>query len=209
MCYCSKCGSLVGVNDTFCNNCGTVLNIQPPIPPNPTYANFPIKLSTNIANGIYIGSGVALLIVGLLIALAIDGVYWEQTNYLSTQGIQVNIYTSGISNMVHLISLSSLIAMLGIYLLILGSLNQFSLSVRTAMARKDDRARLGNGAITGGFIFSALFSQKFIDQLYLPYHSGWFGLTTLLCVVIGLSSIALGALLIRSSYLRSAPPTKV
>jgi hypothetical protein len=205
--YCSKCGSPVGISDTFCTKCGTYLNTQPSFQLH-TYVNFPSKPSTNLAYGLTIGGGLALLLVGLLMALALNGIYAQQTNYLAAEGLQVNTYGFGLNSLVHLISLGIYIAFLGAYLLILGSLNQFSLKVRTAMLRKDDRTRLGITSISGGFIFAALFSQTLIEQLYQPYHSDWFGPVTALFVVGGLASIFIGALLIRSSYLRSLSPTK-
>jgi len=181
---------------------------MPPPPPPPSIRNFPVKPSTNLANGLTIGGGIALLLVGLLIAFALNGIYSQQTNYLAAEGVQVNTFIFGFRDLVFLISLGADIAILGFYLLVLGSLNQFSVSVRTALQVKDDRARLGHGLITGGFIFSALSSLNLIHNAYFPLRAGWFGLVTLIFVVGGLLTVFIGALLIRSSYLRSLKQQK-
>jgi hypothetical protein len=181
----------------------------PPIQTNYSYRNFPLKPSTNMVNGVIIGSGISLLIVGGLISFFVNAIYNQQTGYLASEGIQVNTFSFGFDNVVVLISMGALIAMLGIYTLILGCLNQFNPTARAAWHLKDDRARLGNGLIVGGFIFASFTSLAFIRQVYQPINSEWFGVVNGVFVASSLLAIAIGALLIRSAYLRRFPPTKV
>jgi hypothetical protein len=206
--YCSKCGSLVGERDGFCSRCGQVL-VQPPNQQNRVFSSIPLKPSTNLVNGIFIGLGSALIIVGLIIAFSVNDVYYQQIKYLSLQGIQVNIYGFGLTGLVQLVTLGAFMAELGAYVLILGSVNQFSVTVRAAMDGKDSSARLGSGLISGGFVLSALTTSNFIEQYYHPTSSGWYTSVWIGFAVVGLSLILAGALLIRSSYLRSCWPTKV
>jgi hypothetical protein len=172
-------------------------------------ARFPAKPSTNLANGIFIGLGCTLIIVGLIIAFSTNAAYNQQISYLSARGIQVNIYASGLDNLVQLITLATLITVLGTYALIIGTLNQFSFTVRTAMESKNSRTRWGNSLISGGFVWSALVSSNFVEQFYHPSSAGWYAYVTVGFVVGGLLLVLAGALLIRSSYLRSRLSTKV
>ena len=207
--YCIRCGSSAGESDCFCSTCGQILNGQPSFKIGYSHKNFPFKQSTNLANGIMIGSGVSLIIVGALIAVSVNAIYNQQTRYLASMGTQVNTFGFGFDNVVFLISLGALTAMLGAYAFILGSIAQFSPVARAAWARKDTNARLGNGLITGGFIFASTTSLAFIREVYQPTNSGLFEILSLVFVTSGLMAIAVGALLIRHSYLRSLSPTKV
>ncbi len=207
--YCTKCVSIVGENDKFCPKCGQVLTTQPTLQTSYPYRNFPLKQSTNLSNGVIIGSGISLLIVGLLMAFSLNAIFSQQTNYLAAEGVQVSRFGFGLDNVVFLISLGVIIAIMGIYLLILGSIAQFSPTVRAAWERKDSRARLGNGLISGGFVFASFPSVNILRHLYFPSNSALIIYVNVAFVIIGLLMILFGALLIRSSYLRNRFPTKV
>lgn len=207
--YCYNCNSIVTEQDKFCSKCGAAARTQVSPQPNMTKSNLPIKPLTNLTTGAMIGGGVVLLVLGLLIAFSLNALYGQQTGYLAAEGIQVNIYSFGLDNMIFLISLGALIAMMGVYILLLASLNYFNDKVRSAMERKDGRARVGNGLLSAGFITSALFSADFIQQFYRQYRSSWYEPVLLIFIICGLVVILIGALLIRSSYLRSLSLTKV
>ena len=162
---CPTCGSPFSENDRVCGVCGTTLKMEPPefwLP------SFPAKTSTNLANGTIIGSGVTLLLAGLLIAFTLNGFYWAQTNFLAAQGINVNTFRIVGRDIVFMISFGALLALSGVYLLILGSLNQFSTSVRNAMNRKDDRTLFGTILIIGSVVFTDTTLQSVIYRLYSP-----------------------------------------
>ncbi|MCL4429569.1 MAG: zinc ribbon domain-containing protein [Chloroflexi bacterium] len=207
--YCINCSSRVTEQDMFCSKCGTAVKTQVSPQPSKSHSNQPIKPLTNLTTGAMIGAGVALLCVGLFITFSLNALYGQQISYLTDKGIQVNIYTSGLDNMIFLISSGALIAIMGAYALLIGSLNYFNDKVRVAMERKDARARAGNGLISGGFIATALFSADLIQQLYHQYRSSWYEPVLFLFIIGGLAAILIGALFIRSSYLRSLSPTKV
>jgi hypothetical protein len=207
--YCFNCNSVVTEQDKFCSKCGIATRTQVSLQPNLAKSNRKIKSTTNLTTGAMIGGGVALIIVGLLIAFSLNALYGQQIGYLSAEGIQVNIYSFGLDNLVLLISLGALIAMMGVYSLLLASLTYFNDKVRFAMERKDSRARVGNGLLSAGFITSALFSADLIQQFYRHYSSSWYEPVLLIFIIGGLVTILVGALLIRSSYLRSLSLTKV
>ena len=98
-----------------------------------------------------------------------------------------------------------LLAVLGVYILVLGVINQFSSKVRTAMNLKDSRARLGNGLITGGFVFTVLSINIAIVRFYRSMYSAAYSdvSVNIILVIIGLVLILLGAILIGNTYQRS------
>jgi hypothetical protein len=159
-------------------------------------------------NGLFIGAGITMSIVGSVISLTLNAIYWQQTNLVSSQGLNINSYVLS-GSLFPLISLSVFMAIFGAYTVILGTINQLSVTARAAWERKDAKARLGNGLITGGFVFVGLSSIQLIDQFYQPYYSNGVANTEIVFIVGGLVLILIGALLIRSSYLRSLRTTKV
>jgi hypothetical protein len=204
--FCSNCGQPVGEYDKFCNKCGHAL-APPPPPPNQQStitSHYPPKPSTNLANGIIIGTGLVLLIVGLLIAFSLNSTYNQQVSYFAVEGIQVNPYAF-FEGLVIWISTGFFMAILGAYCLVLGVINQFSATVRTAMNLKDIGARLGNGFITGGFILTALSTNNALAQYYRSTFTGTNADASIYFVMItvGLVLIVIGALLFVSAYMRS------
>jgi hypothetical protein len=140
----------------------------------------------------------------MLIAFSVNATYNQQVSYFETEGIQLNPYAF-FEGLVLWISGGVFLAVFGVYFLILGLLNQFSVTVRTAMNLKDSRARWGNGLITGGFVFTVLSINNAVVQSYqTAFHSGYTNVgINLILIAVGLVLIVLGALLIKSSYLRS------
>ncbi|MCW3999660.1 MAG: hypothetical protein NWE93_05430 [Candidatus Bathyarchaeota archaeon] len=108
----------------------------------------------------------ALFVVGIFIALALNSLYYQQISYLESEGLQVSIFSSGFNDMIFLIATGALITIMGLSMLVLGSLSYFSRTVREGMARKDTSARIGNGLMTGGFIATALGSANLVKQFY-------------------------------------------
>jgi hypothetical protein len=209
MSYCPKCGSQTNVNDEFCNKCGTFVNTQLPPPPISACSNVPTKPITNLSIGAMMGGGMALLGLGLLIVFSLNALYTQQTSYFAAQNIQVNIFGSGLENIIFLISIGGGFAVLGVYSLVMGGLYHFSAKTRVAMTMRDNRARVGNGLITGGVITTALFFSYLIQQQYRHFTSSWYEPVIILFVSGGLIAIIIGALLIRKSYFRGLQPTKV
>jgi hypothetical protein len=207
MSCCPKCGSQIGVTKGFCSKCGTAIDVQ--VPPPPINIDEKIKPVTNLSIGITIGGGAVLFGAGLFIAFSLNALYAQQTSYLASMGIQVNIYASGLDNMVFLISIGALLAMMGVYSLILGCLSHFNAKARVAMSLMDTHARIGNGFITGGGIAASMSSAYLIQEQYSIYTSGWFQPVLIIFIISGLVAITIGALLIRSSYLHSRWATKV
>ncbi len=203
--YCPKCGSLVTESDRFCSKCGAVqsrkkdvLNLQ-----------FPPKPSTNLGNGIIIGSGITLLTLGIVGAFALNSYYWEQTRALAAQGLPINPYNVQLSSVIEYISLSWVSVFFGIYFLAIGLPSQLSPLVRAVWARSDYTARAGNGLITGGFVFSTLSAMQAIREFYIPDFS-WYPQALQIFIFSGVLLIIVGAVLRTISYLRSRKlPTKV
>jgi hypothetical protein len=198
--YCPKCGSHVEENEMFCGKCGTQLS--PPRIVAPLNFRFPPKPSTNLVNGIIIGSGITLLIIGLIGAFALNSYYWEQTNALSAQGLKFNTPYVLLNNLIEDISLCWTSVFFGIYFLALGIPSQFSPLARAIWARSDYTARAGNGLITGGFVFAALSAAQSIREFYIPDYS-WYPQVLRLFILGGVIIMALGVLLRTVSYLRS------
>jgi hypothetical protein len=209
MSHCPECGSQTNVNDVFCDKCGTSVNNLLPPPPNSAGSSVSTKPITGLSIGAMIGGGMALLCLGLFIVFALNALYTQQISYFAAQNIQVSIYASGLDNMIFLISLGGGFAVLGIYSLVMGGLYNFSVKTRVAMTMRDERARIGNGLITGGVIATTLFFSDLIQQLYRHFTSSWYEPVLILFVIVGLIAIFTGAFLIRKSYFQSLKPTKV
>lgn len=167
------------------------------------------KQTTTLTNGITIGAGAALLVVGLLIALSLNSIYAQQISYLTKYDIQVNTYAYGFENTFFLISIGVIIALLGIYLLVFGCLNHFNPKVREAFAIRNSVTTMGNFLINFGFGSAALLSANLIRQFYRPVTSTWSILFLIVCIIGGLIAVTLGAFLIRREYMYSQIVTKV
>jgi len=205
MSYCIKCSHPLDINGKFCSECGTPTKTQSP---NHSRFDFPVKPSINFANGASIGAGVTLLIIGPLIALSLNAVYYEQIAYLAARGIQVSRYSLGLDTIVTLISLGALITMLGVQLLAFGALAQFSSKVRAAFEEKEGRANVGNRLINAGFFLAGLSVANLVRDHYSTYNSGGYLTVTVLITLVGLLVISVGALAIRSSYLKDLKSQK-
>lgn len=167
------------------------------------------KSSTSLSIGLMVGIGLTMLCVGLFLAFSLNAIYTQQTNYLSQHGLQVNNYAFGLDNLIFLISTGALLAILGAYSLVLGCLNQFSAKTRIAFSVKDSLARAGNGLISGGIVWTSLLSANLIRQSYKTNSAGWHGVVLIVSIAAGLTAIAIGAFLIRRSYLHSKLSTKL
>ena len=199
MTYCPNCGSQVKETDKFCDKCGTQLYSQPI---ETASSRFPSKPSTNLMNGIIIGSGITLLIIGLIGAFAFNSYYWEQTNAFAAQGLSTNPYNLTLNTVIEYISLAWTSVFFGVYFLALCIPSQFSPLVRAVWARSDYTARAGNGLITGGFVFATLSAGRAIREFYLPNTSG-FASVLHIFIIFGVVMMAVGATLRTVSYLRS------
>jgi hypothetical protein len=153
-------------------------------------------------NGIVIGSGITLLILGLIGAFALNSYYWEQTNALSAQGLPTNPHNAILNTVIEYISLSWASVFFGIYFLALCIPSQLSPLARAVWARSDYTARAGNGLITGGFVFATLSATQAIREFYVPDYS-WFPQALRIFILSGVLMMAIGALLRIASYLRS------
>lgn len=144
------------------------------------------------------------MVVGLVIALSLNGTYNLQISYFAAEGIQVNPYAF-FEGLVIWISTGVFMAVMGVYFLILGLLNQFSATVRAAMSLKDTRAKLGNGFITGGFVFTALSTNSAVSQFYRSSFTRANAdvSVNVFLIVVGLVLILVGVLLFTSAYMRS------
>jgi magnesium-transporting ATPase (P-type) len=200
--YCPKCSSLADEKDTFCTKCGTNLNSQSPNKETGLFNfSFPPKPTTNLINGVIIGSGLTLIIVGLSVGFALNSIYWGQMNILNSQGLKTNAINFSLSNIVEWISLCGSFVIFGVYFLVIGIIEQFNSSVRSAMESKKPIARLGNGLISGGFVLVALSAAEVIRELYIPNLSS-FEFLYHVFVLSGLLIVAIGALLKAASYLK-------
>ncbi len=205
MSYCIKCSHPLDINDKFCSECGTPIKTQSP---NHFHFDFPVKPSINFANGASIGAGITLVIIGPLIALSLNAVYYEQVAYLAARGIEVSRYSLGLDTIVTLISLGALIAMLGVQLLVMGALAQFSSKVRSSFEQKAGRANVGNRLISAGFLLTSLSVANLARDHYSTYNSGWYLNVTVLITLVGLLVISVGALAMRSWYLKNLKSQK-
>jgi hypothetical protein len=187
----------------ICPKCGS-----PPVNAQvPSTSNISEKKNnqvTNLSIGAMIGVGAALLLVGLFIAFSLNGLYTQQTNYFASRNIQVSNYASGLDNIITLISFGALLAMIGVYALILGCLSQLSSKARIALAMKDGNARIGNGLLNAGFLMASLFSANLIQQHYKSISSSWYGTALIIFIISGLVTITIGSFFIRRSYLTVA-----
>ena len=156
----------------------------------------------SFANGASIGSGLAFLLTGALIALSLNGYYWEQTARLAGDGLSSSAIHSALLDIAFVISLGAFIAIFGVYLLVLGSLNQFSPSLRQALERKEHKARFGTNLLSGGIFFIAIISLNFVNQLYSPLGT-WLTLFNIGALVVGLILAAIGAVLLANFYATS------
>lgn len=203
MSCCPKCGSPVSANDRFCSKCGAPVNTAPSLS-----SVSEDKTKTSFSIGALTGIGASLLLIGLFVAFALNGIYNRQTSYLAQSNIQVNIYGFGFDDMVFLIGFGALLAIFGAYALTLGCLGQLSIKARTAIGLKDSYARIGNGFLTGGILMTGLLSANFIRNLYRSTSSSWYELVLIVFIVGGLIALAIGAFLIRYSYQRSLQRTQ-
>ncbi len=204
--FCTKCGFPASETEKYCSKCGTLLNNALFSLNHTTHSMQGKKI--NFSTGALLGSGVAMLCTGLIVAYFLDSFYWQLTNYLESNQLQVNIYASGIDNLILFISACGLVTITGIFVLAMGFLN-FSDKARFAMSLKNDGSRVGRGLITGGFVATSLFFLNLIREQYLPIASNVIWYMLIPCLVGGLIAILVGALLIRRSYLRSLAATKV
>ena len=156
-----------------------------------------------MANGITIGVGATVLAVGLFLVFSLNAIYNQQISYLAALGVEVSNFGLGLDNLIFLLSFSALLAIMGVYLLAIGTLVQLSPRVRAAWERKDSKSRMGTGLISGGFTFASLTAASGIRDLYFPVTASWYTYAEVSLVVIGLLMILAGALFIRSSYLKS------
>jgi hypothetical protein len=154
------------------------------------------------------GIGVALIIAGAAISLALNGVYWQQRHFLLSQGYDVSVYAVE-RDVIGLISLGVVLALFGVYFVGLGVANQFSVKARVAWARKDLWSRFGNGFIVGGFIFASLSAAQWVREWYAPYYTADFGVVQIVIIASGLILTLVGVFFMRTSYLKSIEPTKV
>lgn len=201
MSFCPKCGSQVNKEDKFCGKCGTQLSSYPSFVGSAN-SRFPPKPSTNLGNGIVIGSGITLLILGLIGAFAFNAYYWQQTSALSSQGLPVNPYNATLNTPIEFISLSWAAVFFGIYFLALSVPSQISPVVRAVWSRSDYTARAGNGLITGGFVFTTLSAAQVIRDFYVPDNFGY-PQGFVIFILIGVVMMVVGISLRIVSYLRS------
>ncbi len=161
------------------------------------------KQTTTLANGILIGAGATMLIVGLLIAFSLNSIYTQQLSYLTKYGIEVHTYAYGFDNIFFLISIGVYIALLGLITLVMGYLNGYNAKVRQAFAIRNSMTKIGNALITGGFIWSALLSTNLVRQFYRPINSTWYVPSLIVFIIGGLIAITVGAFLIRQAYIHN------
>jgi hypothetical protein len=193
---------------SYCK-CGFQTTHGIPLPSSSSISEEKNEQKTNLSIGAMIGVGATLLPVGLFMAFSLNGLYTQQTGYFASMNIQISTYASGLDNLIFLISFGALLAMIGVYALVLGCLSQFSSKARIALSMKDPNGRIGNGLLNAGFLAASLFSANLIQQLYRATSSSWYEPLLIAFIVCGLVAISIGALLIRSSYLRSRLATKV
>jgi hypothetical protein len=163
----------------------------------------PTKQTTTLTNGIIIGAGAAMLIVGLLIAFSINSIYTQQVSYLTKQGIEVSIYAYGFDNLFFLISTGVLIALIGIYALVFGCLNNFNTKVRQAFAIRNSMTKIGNALITFGFSWTTLLSSQIVWHFYRPISSSWYFTLSIAAIIGGIIVMAMGFFLIRQAYINN------
>jgi hypothetical protein len=161
------------------------------------------KQTTTLTNGIIIGAGAAMLVVGLLIVFSLNSIYTQQVSYLTKYGIEVNIYSYGFDNLFFWISTGVLIALLGIFELVFGCLSNFSAKVRQGFAIRNSMTKIGNALITGGFIWASLLSANLVRQFYRTISSSWYVPFLIVSIIGGLIAITIGAFLIRNAYIHS------
>ncbi len=202
--YCPNCGLQVKENDKFCDKCGTKLNC---LPIETASSRFPSKPSTNLVNGVVIGSGITLVVLGLIGAFAFNSYYLEQTNALSAQGLPINPHGVILNSIAEFISLAWTSVFFGIYFLALSIPSQLSPLVRAIWARSDNKARVGNGLITGGFVFATTSAGQAIREFYVPDSSG-FASVLHIFIIFGVLIMAVGAALRTFSYFGSNQPNK-
>lgn len=151
--FCPNYGSPVRDNDKFCDSCGQGLVV---FYQNRTlFASFPPKPESNFKNGVFIGGGLASTVIGVLMALSLNGLFWEETARLANSGFTTSAIYGSLSSVASFISLGVFIALFGFYFLVLGSLYQFNPTLRLALEKGERKARLTCSLILGGIILIA------------------------------------------------------
>ena len=198
---CPKCGLQVNSEDKFCRKCGTSLESQPPTQQRSLF-NFiyPLNSQANMVNGVFIGAGAVMIILGLYMAFVFNADYFDQLSKLTAQIAITGPYM--LYYIIDRVALGVFIVALGTFTMISGLLQQFSQKARASMNGKGLTARVGNRLISAGFIIAALSSTSIVHNFYVPDTSPYFIIEQLF-IVGGTSAIVIGILLIIGSYLKS------
>lgn len=161
--YCPHCGFSIEETMTYCPRCGaqrkTLLRAQNEAVS--TTGSNGIKPRTILVNGFLIGLGIALGLVGLVLALFFNSLFLSlRENTFLIGGLQ----TQRLFGL--LISSSFLIGMIGVQFLVLGSLNQWNRNAQRAWNLKDFKSRLASGLMTFGFLVTTLVLNSVIADFY-------------------------------------------
>jgi hypothetical protein len=203
MLNCPHCGCSMNEADSFCGKCGTALNNQPPSPEvNASYPSYPPKSSTNFGNGLLIGASATVIIFGLFTVNFLNNYVNQQTSILSHAGVAINEIQYRLLDITSLIGLIASFAIICVYLLSYGLLNQFSSVMRLAVYKKTLRFRLVNGLFTGGFLLTAFSTESLLQDFYNSSFSS-FGFTSSVLLISGLLIVAAGFLVMLSLFRES------
>jgi hypothetical protein len=196
MSYCSKCDAYVDEIMPSCPKCNTFLRT---INMNQALAlrriNWSSKPVVALTNGILLGAGTALVLIGLVGAIALNSSYSSLSDFLVYNGAGRSAVSSILRSIVSLISLSVAGFIFGFYMLVLGLLNQVSRAAHEAFERRDKTARLGSGIMGGGVVLAILSTSNFVERLYIP-EPGLFMHVDFIFVWVGITMLLVGILLL-------------
>jgi hypothetical protein len=205
MTYCPNCGSQVNEQERFCSKCGTTLNCQVGVEKKQLRSlSFPTKPTTNLVNGIVIGSSVVAIFAALVVWSSLNATFWFDWNLLNSQEANAGVLQGVMLDNASSLSLCGVAIVFACGFLVIALLNQFSAVFRSLDGKSTILTRLANGTLTGGILFIAWYAHDYLYYSYAnattPYISAnyynyyaIFG--TVLLVTSGLLTI--------SSYLKS------
>ena len=204
---CPNCGSPTDENMAFCPKCGTSLkapSANQATPQNKAAAN-PRPIIT-LTNGIMIGVGSVLVVLGLIGAFALNSNFVTIRDYLVHTSGGASAVQFTLRGIVSLISLCPWGIIFGSCILIFGSLNQWNRAARKAFENKESPPHLASGLLSAGSVLASLASINVVEQFYFP-ESGWFASVSLVVVSVGIAVMVAGVFVLVKP--KTAPSRRV
>lgn len=201
--YCGTCGFQITEEMEYCPNCGTLRNTKTTIQGQTatTPASSTVTRATIFGEGIIIGAGAALLVASTLFAFFLNDSYWRLQATFLASGITLQQSRYLLNSTMLLIGFCAEFAIIGVFLVIIGSLVHVNPSVQAILDNRSIRARWGNAFLVSGVVFFASGSvQSAVRNVYSP-ESFWF-LSTIIFGVPSLVIIVLGVYLLTTAQFK-------